>query len=177
MKKIIILLAIIVLLSGAVFTFFLLRKTNQSPEVENKDIPTEVSQSTTYTSTINEETYKQVSYPDPVSLSQTVPDSYGNTIFAEDTNWYSIEYFTADKTFNVTLLNTDLLEARAQAQNKLLEKLNITKEDLCKIKVYVGVPFSYNEELAGQSLGVSFCPGSVDLAPYRTAESSPSTLE
>ncbi|MEK9173952.1 MAG: hypothetical protein AAB845_01675 [Patescibacteria group bacterium] len=156
MKKIIAVLVGIVLLTGGIFTFFLLKKTNQNPETKNENIPTEISQSTTYTSTINDDTYEQVTYPDPVSLSQTTPDSYGNTIFAEDAHWYSIEYFTADKTFNVVLLNVDLLEARVQAQNKIIEKLNITKEDLCKLKVYVGVPFSYNEELAGQSLGMSF---------------------
>jgi hypothetical protein len=169
MKKILILLVIFVTIAiiSTLVLFSLQKKEEQVAPAPTDDI----SQSATYSASINEDAYQQVNFPDPVALSASTPDEYGNTVFAEEDRLYSIQYFTQDKTFNVTLLSVKLLDARVAAEKKLMEKLAISKEDLCKIKVYVGVPFNVNSELAGGNLGISSCVGSVDLAPYQNNQS------
>lgn len=162
MKKII--LIIIVFLIGCGVWYFMMLKKNANEAVVNQ--PEEnVSQSSVYSASINEETYTQVNYPDPLTKAITEPDEQGNVFLAEE-KLFMIQYFTKDKVFNITLLGANLLESRVAAQNKLLEILDITQEDACKIKTYTGAPFGLSQEMAGTNLGLSFCPGSVDLSSY-----------
>ncbi|MCW1888543.1 MAG: hypothetical protein KIH67_003240 [Candidatus Moranbacteria bacterium] len=163
MKKIIIIVILLLLGAGAWYGFILSKKNQPVAPVEE---PVEVvSQSVTYSAATNSDTYKEVTYPDPMTKAISEPDELGNVLLAED-KMFMIEYFSNDEVFNITLLGGDLLQARVAAQGRLLEILGITKEDACKIKTNVGAPFSTNEELAGKNLGFSFCENNIDLSPY-----------
>jgi hypothetical protein len=163
MKKIFIGIAALLLFGAGTWYAIVLTKTKQPTPVEE---PVEViSQSATYSAATNSETYKEVTYPDPMTKAISAPDELGNVLLAEDSA-YMIEYFSKDEVFNITLLGTNLLEARVAAQGRLLEILGISKEDACKIKTNVGAPFGVNEELSGKNLGLSFCENNTDLSPY-----------
>ncbi len=77
---------------------------------------------------------------------------------------YSITYFEQEKRFNVTLFEYPLLQTRVKASEAFLQKLSLTEEEACKLNVNVGVTPSVNVGLAGQNLGLSFCPNRVDLS-------------
>src|SRR5690606_7392946 len=79
---------------------------------------------------------------------------------------YNIFYSEVDNTFTISLLNTPLEETREQAQNRLLDLLGVPKDQLCRLKTMVTVPYWLNEELAGKNLGISFCLGSISLKNY-----------
>lgn len=168
MKKIFLGIGVILLIAGAWYFWILQKKTVQpeepaSPVVSNQEPTSKTSD--TYSASVNEDSYKEVHYPDPLKKAISAPDEYGNALLAQESS-YMIEYFSKDAVFNITLTGKDLLQSRVAAQNKLLQILGITKEDACKIKTNVGAPFSVNQELAGKNLGLSFCEKSIDLSSY-----------
>lgn len=99
---------------------------------------------------------------DPTKEAVTVDASTGNTVLAEKPN-YNLEYFALDRTFTITLLDRNLREARIAAEQDLLVRFNLTEEQACSLNVSVGTVVSVSQEFSGQSLGLSFCAGRVDL--------------
>jgi len=71
---------------------------------------------------------------------------------------YNIEFQPAIPRFFIGLQGNDLYTARENAEQGLLDKLGITKDDACRIKVTLGVAFSVNEKASGVNYGLSFCP-------------------
>lgn len=142
------------ILAGALFGTYLVlqsKKQNNQPQLS-----TEVVESTTqYSASYNEASKQTVVIPDPLGMAITTPDELGNVFLAEEAA-YHIQYFSRDKAFNITLLDFNLLKSRVAAQEKLLQLLGVSEEDLCKLNIYVGVPFNVSEDLAGQNLGLSF---------------------
>lgn len=83
---------------------------------------------------------------------------------------YSTLYYQDNEAISVTLYKYPLAETRLKAEENLLAKLGISRADLCKLNIEVGVTGSVNLELAGKNLGVSSCPGSVDLSQIESAQ-------
>ncbi|MDP1845648.1 MAG: hypothetical protein Q8L09_02760 [Candidatus Moranbacteria bacterium] len=82
-------------------------------------------------------------------------------IYPIDKENYNIGYNSTSKEFIVTLLvASDIEKARADAENDLLAVLGISKEDACKINVYLYVSAALTEDKSlSQNHGLSFCPG------------------
>lgn len=99
---------------------------------------------------------------EPVKNALQVDSTTGNAILAEQEN-YILEYFPENHTFNITLLGNNLRESRITAEQELLRQFSITQEQACSLKVMVGTIVSVSQEFSGRQLGLSFCPGRVDL--------------
>ena len=66
--------------------------------------------------------------------------------------------FPDEMSYLITIQNEDIQSARDLAEKDFMEYLEIPKEQLCQIKVYLGVPRSVNEKVSGPNYGLSFCP-------------------
>lgn len=75
---------------------------------------------------------------------------------------YNIGYNSTDDEFIITLLTTENIEAtRKEAENDLLVDLGITKNDACKLKIFLYVSAALTEDKSlSENHGLSFCPGS-----------------
>jgi hypothetical protein len=78
-------------------------------------------------------------------------------------NAYQLFYFEADKSINVVLLTEPFGDIRKVAESQLLTRLGISEKDACSMDIRVSVPSFASESLSGRNLGLSFCPGSVQL--------------
>lgn len=76
---------------------------------------------------------------------------------------YYIEYVADAQYFTIALLQDPIKDSRTQAEQFLLEYLGINQEQLCSLNYMVSAPVRVSSLLAGQSLGFSFCPGSISL--------------
>lgn len=86
-------------------------------------------------------------------------DSYNDASIKESTD-YNIEFQPQGPRFFIGLhgKGKELYIARDNAEQGLLDKLGITKEEACQIKVTLGVAFSDSEKASGVNYGLSFCP-------------------
>ncbi len=81
----------------------------------------------------------------------------------EDEGKFSVYYDRESGAFTITLAGSDSKLAREAAESYLLKELSYTKEEWCKFDLSV-VTNSYEDpRWAGINLGLSFCPGSVQL--------------
>lgn len=71
---------------------------------------------------------------------------------------YDIVYFAKDQSFLITLSRQPVKEARNQAELDLLETLGISKDEACKLKVSLKIPFDIDNNLAGKDFHLRFCP-------------------
>ena len=94
--------------------------------------------------------YRVASYPEGASLSSEVD--------------YSIDYSKQSNTFTIALYKYPLLDTRMRASVAFLEKLQVSQEEACQMNTKVTVSSSVNVGLAGDNLGLSFCPNRVDLS-------------
>lgn len=99
---------------------------------------------------------------DPTKEAVRVDNETGNAVLAEQPT-YSLEYFALDRTFTIALLDRNLREARIVAERDLLTRFNLTEEQACSLNVLVSTIASVSQEFSGRQLGLSFCPGRVDL--------------
>ena len=76
---------------------------------------------------------------------------------------FSMVYYEMDNSYSIAVLNEPIAENREAASKYFLEVLQISEADACKLKVYIGTTYDVNQELSGQNLGLSFCPGAVKL--------------
>ncbi|MEK7549956.1 MAG: hypothetical protein AAB519_03175 [Patescibacteria group bacterium] len=101
--------------------------------------------------------------PDPASL---LVDEFPKREAPSMITDYSTEYSKDSHSFFISLYKFPLEETRLRAEKYLLQKLGITEKEACALDVTVKVNMSISATLAGQDLGLSFCPGSVDLSAY-----------
>ncbi len=85
------------------------------------------------------------------------------TLENETTTSFGVIFNEADGSFAIGLESEPLGETRRQAEQYLLSLLGITDQALCSLNVYVGTTVYVNTFYAGKNLGLSFCPGSVQL--------------
>ncbi|GEM_PF-1796837 len=80
-----------------------------------------------------------------------------------DSERYSISYDDQKQFFTVILLKEPLNESRLAAETFLIERLGISREELCLLNSYVGIPYWVNDRFADGTVGFSACPQSVRL--------------
>lgn len=100
------------------------------------------------------------------STNLQVVDVYPEGLTASQIPYYETLYNPQNNEFQILLFEFPLADTRMRAEKYFLEKLNITQEQACLLKVFVQVTPGASESLAWQNLGLSFCPGSTDLSPY-----------
>ena len=76
---------------------------------------------------------------------------------------FAILYSAADSSFSVAIEKTPISLYRERASRYFLQLFHVSESDACKLHVLVGVPAEIDSKLAGQNLGLSFCPGSITL--------------
>ena len=76
---------------------------------------------------------------------------------------FSMTYFAESNSFAIDISGKPTEEYRRKAGAYLLESLQITEAEACQLRVYLGVSHSVDPNLSGRNLGLSFCPGSVEL--------------
>ncbi|MBU1292954.1 hypothetical protein KJ819_02700 [Patescibacteria group bacterium] len=76
---------------------------------------------------------------------------------------FSISYDSQKQFFTVVLLKEPLNESRLAAETFLIERLGVSRESLCLLNAYVGVPYWINDRFADGTVGFSACPQSVRL--------------
>jgi len=76
---------------------------------------------------------------------------------------FALLYSTKDNSFSISIERDPIAQNRILASEYLVSLLNISKSEACQLKVLLGVPYSVNEQLSGKNLGLSFCPGSINL--------------
>lgn len=79
------------------------------------------------------------------------------------TRSHSITYAEFDNSYAIALYTFPLSSARIAAENELRSILQIDDASICRLSITVAVPMGVSETYAGQNLGLSFCPGSVQL--------------
>ncbi len=104
----------------------------------------------TFPDTVNQGYYQLGYFVDPTS-----PD-------AANVPFY-IEFTSTTQHFIVSLQQEDIADARQQAEQFLLQHLDVTESELCSLSYTVTVPVRYNSPYTGQNLDFSFCPGAVQL--------------
>lgn len=76
---------------------------------------------------------------------------------------YSIFYVTSDQSFTISLLQEPIGQMRQEAEQELMQKLDIDEATMCQLRYTVLVSNDVNATYAGHNLGFSFCPGAVVL--------------
>lgn len=98
---------------------------------------------------------------------QFVQKAYGDYVISDapgqDAGTFLMQYSTSDSGILVSLRRKPLSEARNNAENALRQHLGVSEENMCNMVISIGVASDVDYSLAGQELGLSFCPGSVEL--------------
>ena len=70
---------------------------------------------------------------------------------------YQIMYIPVDNSFLISILSSPFDEIRTEAEKALLDKLKISQQEACYLKVNITTPSYANPEYAGKNYGLSFC--------------------
>lgn len=73
------------------------------------------------------------------------------------TNNYELIYFPKNNSFLISILASPFERNRQLAEAELLRRLNISKEDACKLIIVTTTPAFVNANEAGQNFKLSFC--------------------
>jgi hypothetical protein len=76
---------------------------------------------------------------------------------------FSVAYYEEDGSFAIDISGKPTAVYRQKASEYILQTLQITEAEACRLNVYIGVTNATDPNLVGQNLGLSFCPGSVQL--------------
>jgi Flp pilus assembly protein CpaB len=100
----------------------------------------------------------------PLTESQS-SDELADGFFAltDDAAVYDIFYNEPTGILFISLYQEPISFSRALAERKLLETIQLTKEEICTIPIKVTTNAHVNPTFDGVNLGLSFCPGSVQL--------------
>lgn len=100
--------------------------------------------------------------PYDVDRIKAMSTKYGDgyTVFANDD--FAISYWDPDHSFTISLYQKPLGLYRTRAEERLLQILQLPKEEVCKLPVIVAAPARVDPEGPGM-YGLSFCPGSKKL--------------
>src|SRR3989344_1267273 len=87
----------------------------------------------------------------------------GYQVAGSDEGPYHILYFPDGSGFLISLFAEPLGLNRLQAEEELKAKLKLPEAELCKLSSQVATSIHVNETYAGYDLGLSFCPGAIEL--------------
>lgn len=77
---------------------------------------------------------------------------------------YQIQYLTQGNGFLISIINgKEPKNTRADAEKELLNILQITKSDACKLTMTVAVSKDISQNLAGPNYGLSWCPNGLPM--------------
>ncbi len=82
-------------------------------------------------------------------------------VIMKTTENFKINYDTYTSGFSVYISAAPFDVNRRAVEKTLLDILEISETDACKLKVFESVPPSVDKNLAGRNLGLSFCAGGV----------------
>jgi hypothetical protein len=86
------------------------------------------------------------------------PVATGADYYLADTDRYSIFYNGAQDEFQISILAEPVTEVRVAAERELLDKLGISQDDACELRVYVTGPVSVDQQFDGHTnLNLTFC--------------------
>lgn len=71
---------------------------------------------------------------------------------------YVMDFYPEDEGFIISIGNPDIFSALKEAESEFLNKLGVTEEQACKLKVSITIPVSVSEKYGGGVYGFSFCP-------------------
>jgi hypothetical protein len=95
---------------------------------------------------------------DPAALDD------GDLVLAEAADQtYRISYHVAGQSFLVALLQEPLRAARTKAEADLLARLGISALEACRLRLLVVTPAEVSAVYAGKNIGLTGCPGAVDI--------------
>ena len=98
--------------------------------------------------------------------NENIPGEYilvGGKIATPKTTPYVIAYVESTQMFNIALLREPIGSMRNEAEKELMERLGVSKSQMCLLKYTVSAPSWVNATYAGVDLRFSFCPGAVKL--------------
>lgn len=100
-----------------------------------------------------------------VQTDPNIPGQYflAGGVFADQTTPYQVFYQSDDDYFGITLYHEPLKATRAAAEIELMNRLGISKDDMCRLNYVVAPGPGVNDAYAGENLGFSFCPGATKL--------------
>jgi hypothetical protein len=75
-----------------------------------------------------------------------------------NTEYYDIVYIGDQKSFVITIKNSNLNDSRNKAEQAFLDSLGVSKNEACKLTVVLAVSPGANRDVAGRNYGLSFCP-------------------
>lgn len=101
---------------------------------------------------------------------KTAKKESSGSFLLKETSDYSFSFFGSDNGFLIVLARTPLRSSREKAETALLSILGISKDDVCKLPLHVGVMGSVDPNYAGRNLGVSFCPDGIAFDEPQIAE-------
>lgn len=172
MKKIII-ITLVLIVSSIVILFFFSQKDNESKKVSqivtdfNIDTKTDINPSAGKISITgqNNQIIEVRNFKDDVDVTNW----YDPQVFLiadgknQDSDLFQIFYYDADTSIGVSLLSQPLGDIRLVAEKQLKERLGLSENEICKMKINVSTPSFVSEQYSGQNLGLSFCPDAVTL--------------
>lgn len=91
-------------------------------------------------------------YKKAISVGQQI----GDTLIVSNVE-YNITYYPLDEAFLIVILRWPFDEIREKAEQDFLESLTISKEQACKLAVYITTPRYANPEYAGNNWRLSWC--------------------
>lgn len=176
MNKKLFLIAAVVILVTFIIVYSFIALTKRSPSSTTPTNP--FSQNGLYGETATTST-KQITLRTTSGTTISVPDFTANHQVIQENNGsyyyltqdaqgnsqatdYSIVYGT-DSSLSIGLLAEPLSQARLHAEAALRKLIPVSNSELCALSFTVMVPQNVNDQYAGQNLGLSFCPGAVQL--------------
>ncbi len=80
-----------------------------------------------------------------------------------ETEQYQILYYEPDQSYMISLIKKPLRVARLEAEAALKQRFGWDDTEICTKPVMVTVAYDTDQTFSGRNLGVSMCPGSVEL--------------
>lgn len=165
MKKILIILAVVILIG--VIAFFVFRQTPSKSGVGGGGtigtLPPAATGTSAYTPPAGDTITLGTSEGSVIVnnfYNNAVQTSVDHTaVLITQTSTYNITYYIPDSSFNILITAQPFDTIRAQAETAFLQMLGVSKADACKLNVKVGAPISVDPNNSGQNLGLSFCSG------------------
>jgi hypothetical protein len=182
MKTIIIILGILVVIIGiSVGVLFFISPKSPTPSQTNSNPfgsatsgntqPTQGGTQTSAEIPVTLENGGTVNVPDFTRTTTQLPSSSatngyqvaGSPNGGPGGTGYDIIYFPSQSYFDISILSEPIGKNRLTAETALVSKLGLSKSQLCKLDVGVYVQVGVNDQYPGQNLGLSFCPGAIQL--------------
>ena len=162
-KTVYIYIAIILIFSVAVIVLLLLQKRiePQGPKMGASTISQEKKPANSKEGKITIKTQDgDVDINDVYLVSEEI---ISGNVTIKTTPEYQIVYSSERQNFIISILSSDLQNARSKAEQEFLKILGIGEEKACLLDVTLGVSKDANPNAAGRNYGLSFCPNGKPL--------------